>query len=193
MSLKRAALGLSAVIAFPFAAEAQSPWEYRATLYGWFPAASATVETPVGELETDADFDEILETLDLAFLGALEARNGRWSFVGDLVYTDVSSETDAPLGGLFARGEVDAQTTLLSAYALYALADRDDLRFEVGGGVRYNHVEVDTFLAGQGATPDLSLGNSGDWADLLLAARGSTRFSDRWSGRAYVDIGGFGI
>ncbi|MBL4558969.1 MAG: hypothetical protein JKP98_23670 [Rhodobacteraceae bacterium] len=32
--------------------------------------------------DADLSFGDILETLDFALMGGLEARNGRWSFLG---------------------------------------------------------------------------------------------------------------
>ncbi|MEL6828604.1 MAG: hypothetical protein AAFO63_00565, partial [Pseudomonadota bacterium] len=86
MSLKR--ILLLAAVALPGPAAAESDWEYTSTLYGWFPGVTTTVETPVGEIEAEVDFDEVLETLDLAFLGALEARKGKLSLIGDFQFFD---------------------------------------------------------------------------------------------------------
>jgi hypothetical protein len=174
-------------------ASAGSDWHYTATLYGWFPGVSTTVETPMGEVESEASFDEILETLDLAFLGALEARNGRFSLIADLQFFDVGVEAEPPTGMLFSEAEVDSQMVLLSAYATYALVDTDDLRVDVGGGLRYIDATIDTHLTGVAPTPDASFSRDGGWADALIAARISKQFDERWYGVAYADVGGFGI
>lgn len=193
MPFKKIAVSAIALAALPASALAQDEWEFRATAYGWLTGLSSAIDTPQGELETDVDFDEILEDLDMAFFGALEARKGRWALVGDVFYSDVTSETPTPFGNFYSRGEVGAETTLFSGYVTYALVDESDLRFEVGSGLRYNSVDIDTLLVGQGGTPDATLGRSDEWLDLLVAARLTKRFNERWSGVAFADVGGFGL
>ena len=191
MSLKR--IALLAAVAMPGTAAAETDWEYTATLYGWFPGVTTTVETPQGEIEAEVDFDEVLETLDIAVLGALEARNGRWSLIGDLQYFDIGADFATPNGALFNGGEVDSQMALFSAYATYAVVDNTDTRIDVGGGLRYNDATFETQLVSQGTAPNLTSEDDGSWTDLLLAARVKHQFNDQWSGIAYGDVGGFGI
>ena len=190
-------LALLAAFALPGTAFAQSPepentWQYTATAYGWYPSVSTTVETPIGEVEAEVEFDEILETLDLAFLGAFEARKGRVSLIGDLQFFDVSAEAErAPAA--FTGAEIDSQLLIFSAYATYALVDSDDLRFDLGGGLRYNDTSVEAQLLQEGGVVGPSFEDDGGWTDLLLAARVYRQFNDKWYGTGYVDIGGFGI
>ncbi|HAH10730.1 MAG TPA: hypothetical protein DCL54_03525 [Alphaproteobacteria bacterium] len=173
-------------------ASAESDWHYTATLYGWFPGVSTTVETPMGVVESEASFDEILETLDLALFGAFEARNGRFSLIADLQFIDVGAEAEPP-SGMFSEAEVDSQLVVFSAYATYALVDTPDLRFDVGAGLRYIDATIDTHLVGVAPTPNASFSRNGGWADALIAARISKQFDERWYGVAYADVGGFGI
>lgn len=190
-------LALVAVLAVPGTAlaqnsDAENTWQYTATAYGWFPGVTTTVETPIGEIEAEVDFDEILETLDIAFLGAFEARKGKISLIGDLQFFDISAETErAP--GSFTGAEIDSQLLIFSAYATYALVDQDDLRFDVGGGLRYNDTSVEAQLLQESGTASASFENDGGWTDLLLAARVHRQFNDKWYGIGYADIGGFGI
>lgn len=193
MPLRWTLLPAAMAVAAPGSAAAEGKWDYTATLYGWFPGVSTTVETPFGEVESEADFDEIWETLDIAFFAALEARTGRLSLVGDLQFFDVGAEAEPPNTTLFSAAEVDAQMVLFSAYATYALVDKANLRFDVGAGLRYIDASVDTHLFGQGATPDASFSRDGGWTDVLIAARVNHQFNRRWYGVAYADVGGFGI
>lgn len=194
MSTRRVGLlAAAAALVIPGSATAQSGWDHTATLYGWFPGVSTTVETPFGDVEGEVGFDEILETLDMAFLGAVEARKGRLSLVGDLQFFDVGVEAEPPAGVRFSEAEVDSQMVLFSAYATYAVVDEPDLRFDIGGGLRYADATIDTHLVGQGTVPDASFGRDGGWTDVLVAARVTRQFNDRWYGTAYADVGGFGI
>jgi len=193
MSLSRIAISALALSTVSGTAFAEDDWQFRATAYGWLTGLTGTVDTPQGELEAEVGFDEILEDLEIAFFGAIEARKGRWAVVGDVFYSDVTSETPTPFGNLYSRGEIGAETTLLSGYVTYSIVDNAETRFEIGGGVRHNNIDIDTLLVGQNGTPDAVFGRSDDWADLLVAARVTQRLSERWTGTAFADIGGFGI
>lgn len=191
MPIKRALLALS--LAFPATASAENGWDFTATAYGWFPGLTGAVDTPMGEVEANVDFGDILDSLDIAFLGAIEARKNRLTLIADLQYFDLGTDIDAPTGALFSGGEADSQTVLLNSYLAYALVDTDNLRFDVGGGLRYTYTQLDTTLFGQGDSPDASFSIDGDFVDLLIAARLSGNFTDRVYGVAFADVGGFGI
>jgi hypothetical protein len=192
MSIRWIPLLAAVALGIPGSAAAQEAWDYQGTLYGWFPGVTTTVETPFGEVEGEVSFDEILETLDMAFLGAIEARKGRVSLVADLQFFDVGVEAEPP-GLPFSEAEIDSQMTLLGAYATYAVIDQADLRVDVGGGLRYVDAAIDTHLVGQGTTPDASFSRDGGWTDAIIAARVRRQFNERWHGVAYADVGGFGI
>ena len=190
-------IALLAAMAVPASAAAQQAqadkgWEYIGSFYGWFPGVTTTVETPVGTVEAEVEFDEVIETLDFAFLGALEARKGRLALIGDVQYFDVSAETErAP--GSFAGAEVESQLVIFSAYATFALVDQDDLRFDVGGGLRYNGTSVDARLVQTGGASGPTFSDDGGWTDVLLAARVQRQFNEKWYATGYADVGGFGI
>jgi hypothetical protein len=186
-------LAATAVMAAPGAAPAATELEYAATLYGWFPGVSSTVETPVGTVESEVGFDEILEDLDVAFFGALEARKGRLSLVGDLQYIDLGVEAEPPPNPLFSAAEVDSKLVLLGAYAFYALVDTPNLRFDVGVGARHVDASIDTHLKGRRPAPDASFAREGSWTDGIVTGRITRQINDRWYGVAYADVGGFGI
>ena len=195
MQLKHllATSAVSAAVASSGPAAAEDNWDFTTTAYGWFAGLSGTVETPLGDIETDVDFGDILESLDIAFLGAFEARNNRVSLIADLQYFDLTSDVDVPTGALFSGGETDTQTVLFSAYAAYALIDTGNMRFDFGGGLRYTYAEIDVDLFGQDETSDVAVSVDGDYVDLLFAARLSGNFTDRLYGLAFADVGGFGI
>jgi hypothetical protein len=193
MSMKWVSLlAAMAAMTAPGAASA-AQWDYTATLYGWFPGVSSTVETPAGTVEAEVSFDEILQDLDVAFFGALEARKGRLSLVGDLQYIDLGVEAEPPPNPLFSAAEVDSKLVLFGASALYALVDEPNLRFDAGFGVRLVDASIDTHLKGRRPAPNASFTREGGWTDAVIAARITRQFNDRWYAAAYADVGGFGI
>ncbi len=193
MSLKRTCLIAALVFLAAPPAAAEKKWDYTATLYGWLTDLSSTVETPIGEFETEVEFSEILESLDLAAFGAFEARKGRWALIADVAYADLTSDIDVPFDTLFGSGEVETQAVLLGGVATYALIDQSNLRFDVGSGIRYANIDVDTLLVGQEETPNASFSFDGSWADFLIAARVKYFITDNLFTVALADVGGFGI
>ena len=187
MSVKH--IVVAAVIALPLPAIAEDQWAVTGTFYGWLPGLGTTVETPFGEVEAEADFSDILDVLDFAFLSAVEARKGRWSLIGDLQYYDLGAAA-SPSIPLVNSVEIDFDLTILGAYALYAVVDQPDLRFELGGGLRYTEAMIDTVVT-TGAPNRFS--DEGSWVDPVLSARVTKAFNPDWSGVAYLDVGGFGV
>ena len=179
----------AALITLPASAMADQDWRYEATFYGWLPGVTTTADTPLGEVEAEVAFSDILDNLDFAFLAAFEARQGRWAFVGDLQYFDLGAESSSDIAGIDSVA-IDTQMVLLGGYALYDISDSPGTRIELGGGLRYYDATFDAALSG--ATP-LSFSEGGTWADAVLSARVTRAFNDDWFGVAYADVGGLGI
>lgn len=183
---------LFAAMVVPNTAAAESKWDYTVTQYSWILGVDSVAERPFGEVEVDLDFGEILEVFDIGLIGAVEARNGKWSLIGDLQYYDLGTSAETPAAP-FVSATVDTKITILGAYAVYALADDNDLRLDVGGGLRFNDLFVRTELSGTGPIGNAVFSNDATWVDLLVAARLSYTVNERWRGFAFADYGGFGI
>ncbi len=126
----------------------------------------------------------------MAFMGTLEARRGRWGLIGDLIYADLSTSEDTPLGLAFSRAEVTTKLTAFSGYAAYRVYDTPQVAIDVAGGFRWFDLELDTSLKA-GLLPQQDFSSSDSWADPLLAVRAIVPFNDQWFGTALVDAGGF--
>lgn len=177
------------VLGSPVCAQ-ESNWEYSATFYGWFTGISNTVETPAGDVKTEVDFSDVWDSLDLTLMGTFEARRNRWSFIGDLVYSDLSASNDTP-GPVFNAAKVETEMTLLSAYAAYRVVDTADAALDIGGGLRWYDVDIDVGLTGGPLPGNRSFGDN--WVDPVLAARLAVPLSGDWFAAGMVDVGGFGI
>ena len=187
MTITRVAL--AAFIILPVPAMAEEDWQYTGTFYGWLPGITTTVETPLGDVEADVEFSDILEKLDFAFLAAVEARKGRLALVGDLQYFDLGAQA-SPGTAAINTVDIDSKITVLGGYALYDVSDNSDTRIELGGGLRFYDAKFDTTISGANA---LSLSDEGNWADAVLSARVTHAFNEDWFGVAYADVGGFGL
>jgi hypothetical protein len=110
------ALAFAAAAAAPMTAAAQS-WDYAASLYLWMSGIDTSVETPLGTVETELSFGDILEDLDFAFFGTFTAINGPWVVIGDINYSALTSGRASPFGVVFSDVEVETQLTIASAFA----------------------------------------------------------------------------
>lgn len=180
---------LSAGVLSAGAASAQD-WQYKATLYGWIPAMTTTVDTRFGPIEVNQSQSDVLSALDMAFMGTFAAQNGKYGFVADLLYADLSGNSTTP-GPLFDSANLGVTLTALSGYALYRLADDPQLQFDAGVGFRSFDVSVAATVSGGSlGNQEQSMGNS--WTDPLIAARLMVPLDEKWFVNGFADFGGTG-
>lgn len=173
-------------------------WEYSGTLYLW--AAGINAKT-AGGADIDVDFDTLLDNLDMAFMGAAEARRGPWSVVADAVYLNVSADKGATVEvpvapdsvvpvdvdlGVKTRGWV---LSLVGAYTAWA---NERASLDLLAGVRY--LELKAALDVQLSKVDqVQLAGSRSavetaW-DGVVGVKGRVRLDDRWYLPYYADVG----
>jgi opacity protein-like surface antigen len=175
-------------------AAAQDGWDFAVTPYVWLPSLTNKLHTDTrfGTIESSTSGDDVLSNLDMAFMAAFEARHGRWGLIADLLYTDLSSESDTPAGLVFDSVKTEIKGTALSGYALYRVVEQPQVALDVGGGFRAYWLSFDTTLEpGLARIRPREFDLSENWVDPLLAVRGIVTFSDRWSANAVLDYGGF--
>jgi len=184
----------SAILAFcglmPISAMAQDQqWEFSGSIYAWVPGLSAAVDTPYGELESDSSGGNVLDNLDMAFMGTFEARRERWSVLLDLLYAKLSTSKDTPFGALFSEADVKAEVTALSGYGLYRAYETDRLIADVGVGLRAFSLDLGTELRAAGAAGNRSFDGDKRWAVPLVAGRFILPFNEKWFATAVFDYG----
>jgi hypothetical protein len=88
---RTALIFVAAAVLLPSASHAQGnidAWEWRASIYGWFPGIEGETRFPsgAGGPSINVDADTLLENLKMAFMGTLEARKGQWGGLADWFY-----------------------------------------------------------------------------------------------------------
>ena len=180
---------ISAVLALALPMSAQAgDWTHSVSVYGWFPALDSTIGTAFGDLDMSVSAKDLISNLDMAFMGAYEANNGQWGFVGDLFYSDISSSKPGPFG--FASADLDLELTILSGFATYRISQTDTSIVDLYGGLRAYDMTVDGQFNG-GANP--TFGGADTWVDPVIGIRGRWSLSEKWGFTALLDLGGFGI
>jgi opacity protein-like surface antigen len=182
-------------LAFAFAlaalpAAAADGWSFAVSPYAWLPGMNTSLGTEFGRIDSDEEDSDVLSALDFAFMGALEARHGRWGLIGDLLYAKLSNETDAPLGILFASAEVTTKVGAATGYGYYRAYEDDHLSVDLLGGLRYYDVKVEASLA-PGQLQGREFEADEQWVDGVIGLRGRGDFNEHLFATALVDYGGF--
>ena len=155
-------------------------------------------DATVGNVTTDVDvsFSDILDNLDFGFMGFVEHRRGKWSFIGDVAYLNVSPEktrSGTPVSSLTLDAEVDQ--TFAEAFVGYRVFERNKGEAQFGidllGGARYNKIafELDATATLLGLTTSASRNPSEDWVDGVVAIRVQYGHDNGWGVSALADIG----
>jgi hypothetical protein len=168
-----------------------SGWQVRAALYGWATALDGDVTLRGNNVPVDVGFDDILDNLDYAVMGVVEIGRGKWSFLADLFFAELSAGN--------SKGNLDFDVRLDQFIGNFAITcnviDDPRTRFDIYAGARVNSIDVDLDITRTGIlrTRTFSGSDSETWVDPILGARFQQELSDRFFLRAVGDIGGFGL
>ena len=167
-------------------------WTFSVTPYFW--AAGLSGETsafgvPV-VVDIDADFSDVWDNLDFAAMAIVDARNGRYSIFGDLIYTKLSADSATPRGVLATSVDVTAETFAGLVGAGYSVLEGPSGHLDIVGGIRVWSVDVDLSFSGQFLGGD-SFSDGATWVDGLVGVRGNYSFTPQFyfTGWALVGAG----
>lgn len=177
-------------VGVPGGAVAQD-WTFDVSLYGWLPGLDATIDTPYGQVEADGGGGDVLENLDMAFMSTLEARNGKWGVLLDVIYADLSDDKATPLDLAFKDVQLETKMTAASGYAIYRAYEDAHVTVDAGLGFRTFSVDLQANFESAGRVRDRDFDDSETWTVPLVAGRVIAPFSEHWFATAYADAGGW--
>lgn len=167
-------------------------WRYNFAIYLWGAGIEGTTQSGS---EIDIPFDEIVDNLDMAFMGAFEARRGKWSAAVDVVYMDTSADksgTISPGEGLPISIPVDADVglegwvwNLNGARNVY---EGDRASVDVLFGARYLDIDAKLTVSVGSLSPD-TVKVSDSWLDVVAGVKGEVKLSKHWKLPYYLDVG----
>ena len=184
------ALLLAALMA-PAQPVAAAGWDWDFALYLFAMGMDGEMVVRGEEAIVDVSFSDILEDLEMAATGHLEAnkRDSRWGFFGDVFWSSLGANFEQP------TGEYDMNMTYLEGAALYSMGEN----FSFLGGLRYTKMEL-TLDISPPVSPPIQPGpgpqrfeGSQSWTDLMIGGRYRTMISKRFGFSARGDLAGFGI
>lgn len=172
------------------AASAEDGWSFAVSPYVWLPGISTTTQIANRTLDADLSASDAISNLDFAFMGAAEARNGKWGLILDTIYSDISIDKDTPFGRLWSKAELDTKLSATTLYAAYRLVDTAKGSVDLLGGARFYDLDMTVSLVpGRRGPESRSLGDS--WTDPVFGLRGRYLFNEKWFAAGIADAGGF--
>lgn len=220
MFLKKASLALACTLVLTSAAFTRAnaadiapmpdsgEWRFTVAPYAWGVGLSGDVGLfGLKPAEVDIPFSDIIQNLDFAAMGIVEAHNGTWGVIVDVNYTNLSADTSVtrtlPKDGTFnVNAELEVTEFLATVLGQWRAYDSGQLSIDLMGGVRYwnvqNDISIDASVQGGGPIGlELSKQFSGDdgasWVDPMVGFKtridtGSPIYFTGWG-----MIGGFGV
>ena len=195
----------------PMASQAQSvdDWQWRATVYAWFPSVSGQSRFPAGTggSSVDINSDVVLDSLKFAFMGTLEAQKGRYGLWTDVIYLDLEGDKSGTREASITRlaipvgadlnANLQIKGWLWTIAGTYSVVQTPEHSMDVLLGARLLDVESRLnwqFTGNVGALPIAATGASSIdqslW-DGIIGIKGRLSFGDdrKWFVPYYFDIG----
>lgn len=161
-------------------------WKQELTPYLWGSNLQGSVTVGSVTAGVDLGFGDIVDNLEMGFMGAYRVSNDRWSVTLDTMYMGLGATSRGANGVLAAEMDVDQASIELSAG--YAVTER----LTVIGGLRY--ADIEARIAVNGPSSTLLKGSSAhDWVDPIVGLEYRVPLSSKWSFALRGDVGGFGI
>jgi opacity protein-like surface antigen len=176
-------------------------WNIQFTPYFWAAEldGDATLRGRTGPAE--ASFSDLLDNLDIAFMGHLEAWKGEWGLFLDGLYLDLGAEFSTPQGSISA--DIDVKMTMLEfglGYHVWETQVGEEgsqkLSFDLLGGGRYMNLEgeVDIVPGGPlGVLPGRTFRRREEWVDPIVGGRLRWDIDEKLAAAVRFDFGGFDI
>ena len=156
-------------------------WKFSVGAYLW--ASSIKGTTRAGD-DIDVGFSDILDDLEMAAMGVIEARKGRWGILTDIIYIRMSQDlNETPV----SKEKVTLHTWIVQSAAGYNLVSREDYTLDVLAGVRFLSMEADV---------DVDIGPVSLGTDIseeiwngIVGVRGYINMPKQWFAAYHADIG----
>lgn len=191
--------GLTASLSSAQAADFQAPppresdWSFTFAPYFWAGSLTGDVEQfGLPELDVKASFRDIIRNFDLGFMGAGEARNGRFSIATDIMWIKLSADENTPLGLVADDALVELDTLTLTGTAGYSVLMGKSGNLDIIGGARL--WSVDTKIDLDGGILDGKSRSDGDtWVDPVIGLKGKYELSSDIYLTGWGIVGGFDV
>jgi hypothetical protein len=173
----------------------EDDWKFGAELYFWY--GSIGVDSASGG-DVDIDANDLVDALDFGFMTALGAQKGKWSFLVDVIYLDVSDDSDTggtvPIGPGIPVGvhsNVKLKSWIVTPSVGYSVIQSDKFKLDILAGARYLWMEADLELdiSGLPQPRQDKISDSEDVWDGIIGVKGQVPLGKSWYVPYYLDVG----
>lgn len=166
-------------------------WSYQFEPYVL--ASSIEGDAGIGRatgVDVGVDFGDILEILDMGFMGHFEALHGSgWGVALDYGFMDLGVDIAGPRGGIIDAAVRQGVFEVL----LVRRNPLGDGHIDYLAGFRWWDNDIDVVVDPAVLPGPATLSVNQDWIDLVIGARWSKPINDRWDFLLRGDIGGMGV
>lgn len=155
-------------------------WRVSVSPYIWASGISGKVGQfgqPPARL--NSSFSDVMSELDVAFMGAVDARHGRFSLLGDVMYSQLSGSGNTDFGILSRSVKIKSKSFSGFVGAGYTVLESDRGHLDVIGGARLWSASTKIAFNG-GALGGRSRTDSATWVDAVAGVRGQYALNERW-------------
>ena len=160
-------------------------WKFGAGLYVW--GASIDGEAANGA-PIEMSFSDIVDNLDMTFMGTFFARKDKWTFGADVMYLKIGNKPNTPLPGPGSAilTNVQLKNWVITHTVAYRVMESEKLDLDVVAGARYFKMEPYMEIS---PLPQ-PISDSGSVTDGIIGLRGEYDINEKWYMPFQFDVGG---
>lgn len=158
-----------------------SDWQNTFVLYGWGTSIDGDMTVGRQESSTNVDFDQILDSLELAAMARYRGQGERWAFVADAFFAGLGGTRE----GAVVEADLDFDEIIFQADAAYRMNENVELLF----GARYVRLQT-TLKTRSVLAGEERLENDATFIDPVVGVRFFGAPGEKFRLQAQADIGG---
>ena len=160
-------------------------WNYSAAIYVF---ASGIEGEMANGAEIDMSFSDIMDNLDMTFMGNFQAQKGKWTFGSDFIYLKIGDKPNTllppPLGIGTTLTNVQMKSWIVTPTVAYRVMESENLDLDVLAGARYLKMEPTIGI------DNINHTDSGSVTDGIVGVRGQYDLDGKWYIPFQMDVGG---
>ena len=156
-------------------------WKYTGTLYLW---GAGLEGTTTDGAKIDLSFSDIIDNFDFGIMGVLGAQKGKWGFLADILYLNISKDVNIPIADGVNITNVEMKSWVVTPMVTYRVMESEQLSLDLLGGARYLYLKSPIEIN------NVSVGLDSDsiW-DGIVGVRGQYDLNEKWYMPFHLDIG----
>ena len=154
-------------------------WQITVAPYAFGASLDGSLAVRGREVGVDLTASDLVDRLELGFMGMAAARKGDWGLTGDVLWVALGDSVQMP------PADIDTDLTIVTVQGIRRLGPAADLTF----GARCQQVRGEIAL---GSPFDLEVERTRDWVDPVVGLVLRTPVQRRWHAMLIADVGGFG-